>query len=104
MSVQIPGQGKPQANPQAGEDENAKGLISHALQGNMPQPGIKSLPGGCFYIPEGYQPCLRPDFATKSKISHQKEQGISKVFLAFLLSLWYNILVGIYVYRGKTCL
>ena len=27
---------------------------------------------------------LHPDFATKSKNSHQKEQGISKVFLAFL--------------------
>ena len=25
-----------------------------------------------------------PDFATKSKISYQKKQGISKVFLAFL--------------------
>ena len=45
-----------------------------------------------------------PDFATKSKNSYQKKQGISKVFLAFLASLWYNILVGIYVYRRETCL
>ena len=46
---------------------------------------------------------LKPDFATKSKISHQKKQGISKAFPAFLSLLLYNILVGIYVHRRKPC-
>ena len=42
-----------------------------------------------------------PDFATKFTKNISKKRGISKVFLAFFVVVWYNILVGIYAYKGE---